>query len=75
MALVILDPLMSRIGTKIDSHKDSDVRVALEPILGSGERTDATILGFIHTNKTATTDPFTSVMGSLAFTAVARAVL
>ena len=80
VALVILDPLMSRIGTKrdgheIDTHKDSDVRVALEPILGFGERTGATILGIIHVNKTATSDPLTSVMGSRAFSAVARAVL
>jgi RecA-family ATPase len=73
-ALVILDPLMSRIASGIDTHKDSDVRLALEPITRICEMTNATLLGVIHHNKTATDDPNSAVMGSRAFTAVARAV-
>lgn len=73
-ALVILDPLMSRISGGIDTHKDADVRQALEPITRICEQTNATLLGVIHHNKMATDDPNSAVMGSRAFTAVARAV-
>jgi hypothetical protein len=73
-ALVILDPLMSRISGAIDTHKDADVRQALEPITRICEQTNATLLGVIHHNKMATDDPNSAVMGSRAFTAVARAV-
>ena len=73
-ALVILDPLMSRISGAIDTHKDADVRQALEPITRICELTNATLLGVIHHNKMSTDDPNSAVMGSRAFTAVARAV-
>ena len=65
---------MSRINSGIDTHKDADVRQALEPITRICEQTNATLLGVIHHNKTATDDPNSAVMGSRAFTAVARAV-
>lgn len=71
---VVLDPLMSRLG-KLDTHKDSDVRVALEPLSDFADRSGAAVVGLIHVNKTATFDPLTSLMGSRAFTAVARSVL
>lgn len=73
--LIVLDPLISRLEDRLDTHKDSDVRRALEPLAGLAERTGATILGIIHVSKTDTTDPLTSVMGSRAFAATARAVL
>lgn len=72
-ALVLLDPLMSRLSAGLDSHKDAEVRQALEPIVRICEDTNATMLGVIHHNKTATDDPNTAVMGSRAFVAVARA--
>jgi hypothetical protein len=75
VALVILDPIISRLGRKLDSHKDSDVRQALEPLAGLADRTGASILGIIHVNKTATTDPLNAVMGSRAFAATVRAVM
>jgi hypothetical protein len=72
---VVLDPIISRLDDGLDTHKDSDVRRALEPLARLAERTDAAILGIIHVNKTDTTDPLTAVMGSKAFAATARAVL
>lgn len=74
VALIILDPIISRLGS-LDTHKDAEVRTALEPIVGLADRTGATVLGVIHLNKTATTDPLTALMGSRAFAAVARAVM
>ena len=75
VALVVLDPLMSRLDAALDTHKDSEVRRALEPLVTLADRTGVAVLGLIHVNKSSTTDPLTSLMGSRAFAAVARAVL
>lgn len=72
-ALLLLDPLMSRLGEQ-DTHKDSDVRIALEPLVAVADRTRMAVLGIMHHNKSGSTDPLQLVMGSKAFTAVARAV-
>jgi hypothetical protein len=74
VALIILDPLMSRVESGIDTHKDSDVRKVLEPITRICEETNACLLGVIHHNKTMQDDPNSAVMGSRAFAAVARAI-
>lgn len=73
--LVLLDPLMSRLNASLDSHKDAEVRVALEPITALADRHQAVVLGLIHVNKGTGSDPLTRIMGSRAFAAVARAVL
>ena len=75
VALVILDPLLSRLHASLDTHKDSEVRQALEPLAALAIRTEASVVGLIHVNKSAHTDPLTTLMGSRAFVAVARAVL
>lgn len=74
VALILLDPLMSRLNGKLDTHRDADVRRALEPLADLTARTGCSALGLIHHNKAATTDPLNAVMGSKAFTAVARSV-
>jgi hypothetical protein len=74
-ALILLDPLMSRLDATLDSHKDAEVRLALEPIVAIADRTSAAVLGLIHVNKSQSADPLTLLMGSRAFAAVARAVL
>jgi hypothetical protein len=73
-ALMLLDPLMSRISDRLDPHKDLEVRQALEPLTWIANRVGMTILGIIHLNKTGSVDILDRVMGSKAFTAVARAV-
>ena len=75
VALVIFDPLLSRLDASLDTHKDSEVRQALEPLAALADRTGASVVGLIHVNKSAHTDPLTTLMGSRAFAAVARAVL
>lgn len=74
-SLILLDPLMSRVDKKLDTHKDSEVRKALEPLVKMAELAGAAVLGLIHVNKGGSTDPLNSIMASAAFTAVARAVL
>ncbi len=75
VALVILDPLMSRLSTSLDSHKDAEVRVALEPLTAFAKRANVAIIGLIHLNKSTGTDSLNLIMGSKAFSAVARSVL
>jgi hypothetical protein len=74
-ALLALDPLLSRLDASLDTHKDAEVRQALEPLVQLADDTAITILGLIHVNKSGATDPLSLVMGSRAFAAVARAVL
>jgi hypothetical protein len=74
-ALIILDPLLSRLDSALDTHKDADVRRALEPLAALADATGACVLGIIHVNKSTSSDVLTTLMASRAFTAVARAVL
>jgi len=74
-AAVILDPLMSRVDSTLDTHKDADVRRALEPVVSLAAHSNCCVLGLIHVNKSASNDALTTLMGSRAFTAVARSVL
>lgn len=74
-ALVVLDPLLSRLSTDLDTHKDADVRVALEPVVKLADASGCAAIGLIHVNKSASSDPLTMLMGSRAFAAVARSVL
>ena len=74
-AMVLLDPLMSRLDAKLDSHKDAEVRLALEPLVALADRCHVAVVGLIHVNKSSTTDPLSMLMASRAFAAVARSVL
>jgi archaellum biogenesis ATPase FlaH len=74
-ALLVLDPLLSRLSTDLDTHKDADVRVALEPVVKIADASGCAAIGLIHVNKSASSDPLTLLMGSRAFAAVARSVL
>ncbi len=73
--LLIVDPIMSVISGTLDTHKDREVRQALDPLSRFAAESGVAILGLIHVNKSSTTDPLNSVMASRAFTAVARSVL
>lgn len=73
IGLMLLDPLMSRLG-KLDTHKDAETRMALEPLVSLAHSAKMTIIGLIHHNKSGSDDPLSLIMGSKAFTAVARAV-
>lgn len=73
LGLLVLDPLMSRLGGK-DSHKDAEVREALEPLTALAMKCAFSIIGLIHFNKSGGSDPVNLIMGSAAFVAVARSV-
>jgi 5S rRNA maturation endonuclease (ribonuclease M5) len=73
-ALLLLDPLMSRLSAKLDTHKDQETRQALEPLTKMLDQTRMVGLGLMHFNKRGTDDPLDALMASRAFSAVARSV-
>ena len=75
VALIVLDPLMTVVSGKLDTHKDAEVRKALGPLRDVAESAQVTVLGLIHVSKSKDEDLLTRMMASRAFTAVARAVL
>lgn len=75
VAALIIDPLMSTLGTGTDAHRTQDVRQALEPLVRMAERTRALTLGIAHFNKAGGNDPSQLISGSGAFKDLARAVI
>lgn len=71
--VVILDPLNGYLGNT-NSWRESDVRSVLMPIRAVAERHDVAVIGVIHLNKDNTRAAIHRAQGSVAFTAVARAV-
>ena len=75
VALVILDPLLTLINKKLDTHKDAEIRQALGPLTRVAHDTRTSFIGLIHVNKSTEGDLMNRVMGSRAIGAVVRAVL
>lgn len=72
--LVLVDPVVSAVTG--DSHKNTEVRRALQPLVDLATKLDAAVLGISHFGKGgAGKDPTERVVGSVAFGAVARVVL
>ncbi|MGH3486550.1 MAG: AAA family ATPase, partial [Actinopolymorphaceae bacterium] len=74
-ALLAADPLLSLIHAGIDTHRDRDLRTALEPLGRLADRTGCAVVGLAHFNKSASSDALNLITGSRAFSAVARAVM
>jgi hypothetical protein len=75
VALLAADPLLSLIGSHIDSHRDRELRTALEPLAALADATGCAVAGLAHFNKSASDDALNLITGSRAFSAVARAVI
>ena len=72
--LLIVDPVVSAVAG--DSHKNTEVRRALQPLVDLASCLGAAVLGISHFTKgSAGREPVERVTGSLAFGAVARVVL
>ena len=74
VAMVVLDPLLSMIGERIDTHRNREVREALDPLAQLADRTGIVLLGIAHFNKSAGTDAAALISGSGAFKDVPRAI-
>jgi integrase len=75
VVLFIMDPLLSTLEGRLDTHKDAQVRTPLHPLVALADETGMSIIGIIHVNKSQGTDPLNTLMGSRAFSAVSRFVL
>ena len=74
LALLIIDPIVNAVAG--DSHKNGEVRRALQPVVEFGEKLNCAVLGITHFSKGGQgKDPLERVTGSLAFGALARIVL
>ena len=74
ISLLIVDPVVNAVAG--DSHKNGEVRRALQPLVDFGEEFGCAVLGITHFSKgTGGKDPMERVTGTLAFGALARVVL
>lgn len=74
ISMLIVDPVVNAVAG--DSHKNGEVRRALQPLVDFGERVGAAVLGISHFSKGSSgREPLERVTGSLAFGALARIVL
>ncbi|SDM22681.1 putative DNA primase/helicase [Oryzisolibacter propanilivorax] len=72
--LLVVDPVVSAVTG--DSHKNTEVRRAMQPLVDLASACQCAVLGITHFAKGGQgSDPAQRVVGSVAFTAVARVVL
>lgn len=74
-SLVVFDPVTTAIAAGLDTHKDHDVRRALEPLAGISVRCGVTFVLLRHLNKDSTKRAQHRGQGSAAFANLARAAL
>jgi len=72
VALICLDPLMSAISDRLDTHVNRQVRQALDPLARMADRTGAILAGIAHFNKSNGSDASSLITASGAFKDVAR---
>lgn len=74
VGMVMIDPLVSAVAG--DSHKNTEVRRSLQPLVDLAMTSRAAVLGITHFGKaSAGKDPVERVVGSIAFSALARIVM
>lgn len=74
VGMLVLDPVVSAVTG--DSHKNTEVRRGLQPVVDFAQEIGAAVLGITHFGKNgAGKNPMDRILGSQAFAAVARIVL
>jgi hypothetical protein len=73
-AFIIVDPVVNAVAG--DSHKNTETRRALQPLVKLAASANAALLGVTHFSKgTAGREPIERITGSIAFGALARVVM
>jgi putative DNA primase/helicase len=73
LTAIVIDPIVS--ATAGDSHKNSETRRGLQPLVDLAVDRDLSVIGITHFTKgTQGTDPIERITGSLAFGAIPRVV-
>ena len=73
--LVIIDPINSYIGGKIDSFKDTEIRSVLQPLLTLAHECRVAVIAVAHMNKNSKQAALHRVLGSIGYVGVARQVI
>jgi hypothetical protein len=75
LSLVMIDPVVMALPSRSDSHKNSETRRGLQPLVDFADRRGIALIGITHFTKgTQDRDPIERVTGSLAFGALPRCV-
>lgn len=72
---VILDAAKSSMDPKLDGYKDDHVRQFLEPLAAGADKYGITIVGLAHFGKKEGSDTGRLLLGSIAWSQIARSVL
>jgi putative DNA primase/helicase len=72
--LIVIDPINTYLGGKVDNYRDPEVRQALIPFVQIGTEFGLALIGIMHLSKTMQTEVLYRIGGSVAFAALARAV-
>lgn len=72
--MISIDPISSYLGGDLDSHNNTELRDALDPIKDLAEATGAAVVSITHFNKASKgVSALNRIIGSIAFTAAPRA--
>ncbi|MEZ6140885.1 MAG: AAA family ATPase [Zavarzinella sp.] len=72
--LVIIDPVGSFLGRKVDAHRDNEVRSILAPIAKIARDNNVAIVLVCHVRKSAGNYADGQILGSVAFTGIPRSI-
>lgn len=75
VGLVILDAAKSAMHSSLDGYRDDDVRQFLEPLAAMCDEHDMAVIGLVHFGKRESNDPGKLILGSVAWSQIARSVL
>lgn len=75
ISFMVLDAAKSSMDPKLDGYRDDDVRQFLEPLVKLADDYDVTILGLVHFGKRDGRDTGKLLLGSIAWSQIARSVL
>ena len=75
VGFIVLDPLSGMLPDKCDSHRDSDVRPVITPLNDLADHLECLVVGVRHLKKDASGGALDSVLGSVDWVNVPRAVI
>lgn len=72
--LIVVDPVGSFLGQKVDAHRDNEIREVLAPLAVLAEKYGVAVVLVMHHRKGASDRADDKVMGSVGFVGIARQV-